>query len=115
SGTQSFDLRADAGATSCATANNVTGTVATNTATTAWKRYSVTQTFSSATGNVKARIFPGGTGGSGTVYAWGAQLDQASTPSTYATTTGATLANVNRGDVATSNFTAASGTLFGNR
>lgn len=115
SGTQNFGLRIDAGATSCATANNVTGTESTFTATTAWKRYSVTQTFSSATGNVKVRIFPGTSAGTGTVYGWGAQLDQASAPSTYATTTSATLANVNRGDTQVSNFTATAGTLFGNR
>ena len=115
SGTQNFDMRIDAGATSCATANNVTGTAVTHTATTSWQRFSVTQTFSSATGNVKTRIFPGGTGGTGTVYAWGAQLDKDSKANAYAYTTSGALTNVNRGGTAVSNFATQSGYSYGGR
>lgn len=117
SGTQNFDLRIDAGATSCATANSTTGTAVTHTATASWQRFSVTQTFSGASNFVKARIFPGGTGGTGTIYAWGAQLDKASVPSTYAKTTTATLTNDSRGLIVNNNLknTTASGFLYGGR
>lgn len=112
SGTQNFGLRIDAGATSCATANNVTGTEQTYTATTTWQRYEVTKTFSSATGNVKARIFPGTTGSTGTVYAWGAQLDQASKATNYAYTAGSTLSNINYGRTTESNVAATASSTF---
>jgi hypothetical protein len=112
SGTQNFGLRVDAGATSCATANNVTGTEQTYTATTSWQRYEVTKTFSSATGNVKVRIFPGTTGSTGTVYAWGAQLDQASKATNYAYTAGSTLSNINYGRTTESNVAATASSTF---
>ncbi len=117
SSTQNFSLRIDAGATSCATANNVTGTEQTFTATTTWKRFSVTQTFSSATGNVKARLFPATSAAANSVnvYAWGAQLEQQSTPGSYAMTTNGTLTNTNRGNNIESNLTAAAGFLYGGR
>ena len=118
SGTQSFDMRIDAGATSCATANSTTGTAVTHTATTSWQRFTVTQTFSGASNFVKARIFPGGTGGSGTVYAWGAQMDKASVPGTYAKTTSAALTNdSSRGMIVNTNLknTTASGYVYGSR
>jgi hypothetical protein len=115
SSTQNFDLRVDAGATSCATANNVTGTAVTHTATTSWQRFTVTQTFSGATGNVKVRIFPGTTGGTGTIYAWGAQLEKSSTANGYAYTTGGTLTNTNRGSTQESNFATTSGFTYGGR
>ena len=84
SSTQSVDLRIDGGPTSCAAANTVTGTTATVTATTTWQRFSVTQTIGTCAGcNLKVRIFPGGTGGSGTVHAWGAQLALGSLPLVY--------------------------------
>ncbi|PIZ63653.1 hypothetical protein COY17_00395, partial [Candidatus Saccharibacteria bacterium CG_4_10_14_0_2_um_filter_52_9] len=73
SGTQSVDLRIDGATTG-------TGTVNTVTATTTWQRFSVTQNTNGFTGNIKVLIFPGGTGASGTIHAWGAQLVLASVP-----------------------------------
>ena len=115
SGTQNFDMRIDAGATSCGTANSTTGTAVTHTATTSWQRFTVTETFSGASNFVKVRIYPGGTGGTGTIYAWGAQLDKASTASGYAFTTGAALTNNNAGQTILSNFATASGYTYGGR
>lgn len=115
SGVEDFDLRIDAGSTSCATANNVTGTAVNHDATTSWQRFSVTQTFSSATGNVKVRIFPGGTDEDSEIYAWGAQLDKDSKASAYAYTTSGALTNTNRGETAVSNFATASGFTYGGR
>ncbi|HSX36540.1 MAG TPA: hypothetical protein VLG13_00225, partial [Patescibacteria group bacterium] len=85
SGTQNTDLRID-GATSG------TGTKVTVPVTTTWQRFSVTQNTNGFTGNIKVDIFPGGTGGSGTVSAWGAQLVLASNPEVYARTTTSTVA-----------------------
>jgi parallel beta-helix repeat protein len=76
SGTQSADLRIDG-------TSSGTGTVKTVTATTAWQRFFVTQNTSGFTGNVRVRVFPGGTAGTGTVHAWGAQLNAGSTPGVY--------------------------------
>ena len=76
SGTQAVDLRIDGATTG-------TGTVKTVTATTTWQRFSVTQNTNGFTGNIKVAIFPGGTAGSGTVHAWGAQLSKSSVPQVY--------------------------------
>jgi hypothetical protein len=95
SGTQNVDLRVDGGATSCATAATVTGTVKTVTATTTWQRYFVTQAIGTcASCFAKPFIYPGGTGGSDSVnvYAWGGQLVADSNPEVYVRTTGAVVA-----------------------
>jgi hypothetical protein len=79
SGTQSVDLRIDG-------SSSGTGTVKTVIATTTWQRFSVTQNTNGFTGFIKPMIFPGGTGGSGTIHAWGAQLLLSSTPGVYTAT-----------------------------
>jgi fibronectin-binding autotransporter adhesin len=76
SGTQAVDLRIDGATTGTGTANRIT-------ATTSWKRYSVTQNTNGFTGNIKVLIFPGTTASTGTIHAWGAQLALASTPQVY--------------------------------
>jgi hypothetical protein len=91
SGTQSVDLRIDGATTG-------TGTVKTVTARTTWQRFFVTQNTNGFTGNIKPLIFPGGTGGSGTVHAWGAQLILSSQPEVYVRATTTTVA-ANRGIV----------------
>jgi hypothetical protein len=80
SGTQAVDLRIDGATTG-------TGTKTTVTATTTWQRFSVTQNPNGFTGNIKTLIFPGGTAGTGTIHAWGAQLVLASTPLVYSRAT----------------------------
>ncbi len=85
SGTQSFALRIDSNGTPA------TGTAVTGAATTTWQRFSVTQTFTSGVTTVTPTIFPGGTGGSGTVAAWGAQLVQSGTKGVYVRTIGSTV------------------------
>ncbi len=108
-GTQNFSMRIDG-------TTGGTGTEVTHTATTSWQRFSVTQTLTGAfTGNVRVRIYPGTSAGTGTVYAWGAQLEKTSTPNAYARTTGAALTNNNRGTSVYSNLDAATGFTYGNR
>ncbi|MDB5178286.1 MAG: exported protein of unknown function [Patescibacteria group bacterium] len=85
SGTQPADLRIDGATTG-------TGTKVTVTATSTWQRFSVTQNTNGFTGNIKPLIFPGGTAGSGTVHAWGAQLVLASVPQVYVRATATTVA-----------------------
>ncbi|HVQ43368.1 MAG TPA: hypothetical protein VMT30_00155 [Candidatus Saccharimonadia bacterium] len=80
-GTQAVDLRIDGSTLG-------TGTKTTVTATTTWQRFSVTQNGTGFTGNMVAVIFPGGTAGSGTVRAWGAQLWTGSTVRVYSRTIG---------------------------
>ncbi|HEY2004733.1 MAG TPA: hypothetical protein VGH44_06500 [Candidatus Saccharimonadia bacterium] len=80
SGTQNANLRIDG-------SGGGTGTSSAATVTANWQRFSVTQNLnpgSGFSGNAKVLIFPGTTAGTGTVIAWGAQLEQASTPSNYA-------------------------------
>lgn len=108
SGTQTFDMRIDGTTTG-------TGTVATHTATTSWQRFSVTQDVTAFTGNVRVRLFPGGTAGSGTIDAWGAQLEASTVSNAYAYTTTGALTNVNRGETAVSNFATQSGFTYGGR
>ena len=86
--TQNVDLRIDSNGTPA------TGTAKTVTATTTWQRFYVTQTFASGVSTVTPTIFPGTASGTDaqTVYAWGAQLVQASNPEVYSRTTAATIA-----------------------
>ena len=79
SGTVTGDIRIDG-----TTAG--TGTAQSFTATTTWQRISVTQDTSGFTGNVRVRIYPGGTAGTGTIDAWGAQLNPGSSPMVYTNT-----------------------------
>jgi hypothetical protein len=111
SGTQNFGLRIDGTTTG-------TGTEKTFTATTSWQRFYVTQSVASFTGNVRVRIYPGTSASTGTIYAWGAQLDNASVPSLYTKTTSAGLTNTaSRGIIINGNLTnaTASGFAYGAR
>jgi hypothetical protein len=96
--TQNVDLRIDGGATSCGTAATVTGTAVTVGATATWQRFSVTQAIGACGGCfAKPFIYPGTTGGSGTVQAWGAQLVTGSVPGPYLRTNTTTTTTVGRG------------------
>jgi hypothetical protein len=111
SGTQSAALRIDG-------TTGGTGTAKVTNVTTGWRRFTVTQDTSSFTGNVRVSVFPGGTGGSGTVVAWGAQLEKQSSAGVYTKTIGSALAySNNRGLVVDSTLTnsTSSGFLFGSR
>ncbi len=111
SGTQSFSMRVDGTTTG-------TGTEITHTATTSWQRFSVTQAVGGFTGNVRVRIYPGTSASTGTIYAWGAQVEKSSVPNTYAKTTTAGLTNdTSRGLVVNNNMlnTTASGYVYGGR
>ena len=80
---QNVDLRIDSTGT-----NAQTGTVKTVVATTAWQRFFVTQNITGpAISTIVVNIFPGQTGGSGTVSAWGAQLVTGTSPQVYIATT----------------------------
>ena len=85
--TQQVDLRIDGSSSGTGTASRVTITGT-------WQRFKVTQNTNGFSGNVTAVIFPGTTGGtdSQTVYAWGGQLVQASTPGVYVRTVANTVA-----------------------
>ncbi len=109
SGTQNFSMRIDG-------TTGGTGTEVTHTATTSWQRFSITQTLTGGfTGNVRVRIYPGTSASTGTIYAWGAQLEKASNVNGYAKTTTAALTNYNRGSSIYSNLDAATGFSYGNR
>jgi hypothetical protein len=110
-GTQSFGLRIDGTTTG-------TGTERTYTATTSWKRFSVTQAVGGFTGNVRVKIFPGTSASTGTVYAWGAQLEKQDSPGVYVKTMSSALAfGGSNGLVVDGNLNnaTASGFTYGNR
>lgn len=76
-----FDVRIRAGA----------GTTTTVTATTTWQRFTVTETLSAA--NSTPVIMNNASASAGTVYVWGAQLEQRSAVSSYTPTSGTTITN----------------------
>jgi fibronectin-binding autotransporter adhesin len=107
SGTVNADLRVDASLTDCST-SGTTGTAKTVPVTTSWKRFYVTQTFGAIGSSIKVKpfIFPGGTGGTGTINAWGAQLEKSSSPGVYQhTMVTPYVFSGNRGLTINSNFT----------
>ncbi len=100
-GTQSFDLalrNTTAGADVCA----ATG----QTATTTWQRFSCVGSVAvTATNVLKARIYPGTTASTGTIIAWGAQIEKdtadyrTSMPSSYMATVGSIPVTRNRENI----------------
>ncbi len=85
--TQSVDLHLDSNGTPATLSSNIT-------VGTQWRRFSISQTFTSGVTTVTPKIYPGTSGGSDTqtVYAWGAQLVQSNVPQVYVRTTGAAVA-----------------------
>jgi hypothetical protein len=104
SGTQNADLRIDGSSSGTGTAKRVT-------VSSTWQRFSVTQNPNGFGGNVTGVIFPGTTASTDgtTVYAWGAQLVQASIAQVYVRTTGGTVAAndglINNGNAIFQNLT----------
>lgn len=82
SGTQAMAIRLR---DTTAAADRCTGTL---TATTTWQRVSCTSTGLTTTNDHVVRVFPGGVAGTGTVVAWGAQQEAATTVSSLITTAG---------------------------
>ena len=89
SGTQAFDL-VYFDNTGSTTRCSVTGGVAT----TQWQRFQCTDTTAvTVSHNLLLRIYPGQTTGTGTIIAWGAQLEVSNYATTYAPTTTVRLAH----------------------
>ncbi len=84
---------------------------------TSWKRYSVSLTTAAASvTSITATIDVNQGDSTRSIYAWGAQVEKASTPSVYAKTTSGTLTSAgNRGQIVNTNLTAAAGFLYGSR
>ncbi|MBI4239760.1 hypothetical protein HY620_02100 [Candidatus Uhrbacteria bacterium] len=98
SGTVTTGLRIDS-----TDATPTTGTVSAVTVTTTWQRFSVTQNFTGTPSNISAVILPGN-GSTGTVIAWGAQLEQASSANLYVRTLENAIATTQRGATVNGNL-----------
>lgn len=69
-------------------ANENNTTVVTGLSATKWERYSVTQTFASAGGNIVVTVLEQAAADAPVVLAWGAQLEKSNKPNVYARTVG---------------------------
>jgi hypothetical protein len=91
SGTQPFDLRIDSNG-----GTPTTGTAASYTATTTWKRYHVTQSFTGSPTEYLPHVVI--TNNSATIVAWGAQMVLGDKPGAYSKTVGGG-SGFNQGDI----------------
>ena len=87
------------------------GTIKSFVATPNWQRFSVTQDTTNFTGNLRVTIYPGTTGGSGSIGVWGAQLVKGTTPQVYVRTTSAPI-GVSQGVVSNGSVYANGSGLF---